>query len=162
MAIFSDPTFWVLVAFVILISLLAKPIGGAVSTALDKRADKIRDEIDEAEKLREEAQELLAEYERKQRDTTQAAAAILAHAREEAERLAAQGAENLTQALKRRQQQALDRIAQAEAEAVDQIRALAVDVALDTAERIMSEQLKGKKADALVDDAIKGIAGHLN
>ena len=64
----KDPTFWVMVAFFVFVGALARPISGAIAAALDKRADKIRADLEEAEKLREEAQNLLASYQRQQRD----------------------------------------------------------------------------------------------
>lgn len=162
MAFLSDPTFWTLVAFVVFFGLIGRPVGKLVVTALDKRADGIRDEIDEAEKLREDAQDLLATYQKRQRDAARDAEAILEHAREEASRLAAEGEEQLAQALKRRERLALDRIGQAETAALDQIRALTVDIALEAAEKVMAGSLKGKKAGALIDAAIKNIPGNLN
>lgn len=162
MAMFSDPTFWVLVAFILFIGLMSRPIGKAAVAALDKRADKIREEIEEAEKLREETQDLLATYQKKQRDTARDAEAILNHAREESLRLAAEGEERLAQALKRRERLAMDRIGQAEAAAIDRVRAMAVDVALDAAEKVIASSVKGGKADALIDDAIKDIPRNLN
>ena len=115
----NAPTFWVMVAFFVFVGALARPISGAIAAALDKRADKIRADLEEAEKLREEAQNLLASYQRQQRDAVKEAEAIVEHAKEEAERLTQQGRERLKAALERREKQAMDRIAQAEAAADD-------------------------------------------
>ena len=131
MEFLQDPAFWAAVAFVIFIAATAKPISRLLTAGLDKRADKIRSDLEEAEKLREEAQDLLASYQRKQRDALAEAEAIIAHAGEEAERLAVQERDKLEAALERRQKQAIDRIAQAEAQALDLVRAKTVDVALD-------------------------------
>ena len=90
MEFLQDPAFWAAVAFVIFIAATAKPISRLLTAGLDKRADKIRSDLEEAEKLREEAQDLLASYQRKQRDALAEAAAIIAHAGEEAARLAAE------------------------------------------------------------------------
>ena len=76
----NDPTFWVMVAFFVFVGALARPISGAIAAALDKRADKIRADLEEAEKLREEAQNLLASYQRQQRDAVKEAEAIVEHA----------------------------------------------------------------------------------
>ena len=118
MEFLQDPAFWAAVAFVIFIAATAKPISRLLTAGLDKRADKIRSDLEEAEKLREEAQDLLASYQRQQRDAVKEAEAIVEHAKEEAERLTQQGRERLKAALERREKQAMDRITQAEAAAL--------------------------------------------
>ena len=85
----EDPTFWTAVAFVIVVALLAKPIYKAVTSGLDGRADRIRSQLDEAQRLRDEAQELLADYQRKQREAQTEAERIIAQAKTAAERLTA-------------------------------------------------------------------------
>jgi len=162
MAFLNDPTFWVLVAFIIFIAATARPISRLALAGLDKRADKIRADLEEAEKLRQEAQDLLAGYQRKQRDAIEEAEAIVAHAKEEAERLAQQGIERLEAALERREKLTLERIAQAEAKALDTVRTKTVDVALDATRDFLSHKLKGKQADALIDAAIKDLPGKLH
>ena len=162
MAFLQDPTFWVLVAFVIFIAATVRPISRLATAGLDKRADKIRAHLEEAEKLREEAQDLLAGYQRKQRDAIGETEAIIAHAREEAERQGQQGLEKLEAALERRRKLALERISQAEAQALDVVRAKTVDMALDATRDFLSHELKGKQADALIDAAIKDMSGKLH
>ena len=103
MHLFADPEFWVAVAAAIFIAVVWKPARKALIGSLDERAARIRDELDEARRLRDEAEQLLAEYQRKQREAAAEAEAIIAHAREEAERIAAQSARDLEQALARRQ-----------------------------------------------------------
>lgn len=147
--------FWLAVAFVLFVSLLAKPVGKMISEALDARGARIQGELDEAEHLREEAQTLLATYERKQRDAVKEAEDILAHAEAEARRLAETAAQDLTEALKRREQLALDKIAQAEAQAIDQVRDAAIDLALKTTRELIASNLDDKRAQALIDGAIK-------
>src|SRR4051794_9296916 len=90
-ALLHDPEFWVLVAFVLAIALVWKRGGAALTGALDERAARIRSELDEARKLREEAQQALAAYQRKQRDALKEAEQILAEAKAAAERLGEQG-----------------------------------------------------------------------
>ena len=162
MEFLQDPAFWAAVAFVIFIAATAKPISRLLTTGLDKRADKIRSDLEEAEKLREEAQDLLASYQRKQRDALAEAEAIIAHAGEEAERLAVQERDKLEDALERRQKQAIDRIAQAEAQALDLVRAKTVDVALDATRDYLAKELKDNQSDALTDAAIKDLPGNLH
>jgi F-type H+-transporting ATPase subunit b len=159
---FQDPTFWTLVAFVIFIGLTFKPISRLATTSLDARSDKIRAEIEEGEKLLEEAQELLSNYERKQRDSAKEAEAIIVHAREETERMKEQSAKNLETALSRREKLAEERIALAEASAVDEVRAIAAEIALDATQRLLADNLSAQKSDALVDAAIKDIPSKLN
>jgi F-type H+-transporting ATPase subunit b len=159
---FTDPSFWVGLAFVIVVGFLAKPIMRSVSASLDGRADKIRTQIEEARKLREEAQALLADYQRKQRDALSEAESIVAQAKEEATRLRAQAQTDLEQSIERRKTQALDRIAQSEAQAIASVRNTAVDVAMAAAEKLITDQMNDGKQDALVDQSIKDLAGHLN
>lgn len=158
---FSTPAFWTLVAFVIFVGLVGKTIFKATTKALDDRTDKIRGEIDEAEKLREEAQDLLAAYQKKQRDADREVEAIIAHAGAEAERLTTQGRERLEQSLERRRQLATDRIAQAETAAIERIRDLAIDVAIDAARAVIADTLPAKRANAMIDAAIGELEGNL-
>jgi F-type H+-transporting ATPase subunit b len=150
----DDPTFWVLVAFAIFVAALGRRIAGFAAVALDRRADKIGADLEEAERLRTEAQDLLAAARRKQREAVKEAEAIVARAKEEAERLTQQGKARLEAQLERRRQLALDRIRQAEAEALAEVRAAAVDVAIDAARRLLAERITERKADALVASAI--------
>jgi F-type H+-transporting ATPase subunit b len=159
---YATPEFWVLVAFVILIGGVFKPAFGAITAALDDRADRIQRQIDEATRLREEAQDLLANYQRKQADVEKEAEEMLARAREEAERLRERGVAELERALERRRQQAEDRISQAEAKAVDEVRRLAVDIAIEATRTVLAERTTGDTADALIDDAIKELPDKLH
>ena len=162
MIFYLEPTFWVLVAFVIFLGAAGRPLAGLITAGLDKRADKIRDDLEEAETLRKEAQDLLACYQRKQRDAIKEAEDIVQHAHEEAERIAVQGRENLEASLERRLKLALERIEQAEAQALDTVRAKTVDLALGATREFLSKELKGKHADALIDSAIKDLPGKLH
>lgn len=154
-AFYQAPEFWVLVAFVILIASTARAFFRMATEALDKRSQTINDQIEEAVRLREEAQDLLASYERKQRDAAEEAERIVERARDEAERLSEQAAVDLEAAQKQRERQAMDRIAQAEATALDEIRGLAVDVALDATAKLLAEKMTAGKSNAMVNDAIK-------
>ena len=158
----NTPEFWVLLAFVIFVALLWKKIAGAFVGVLDARTDKIRQELDEAQRLREEAQSLLASYQRRQRDAQKEAEEIIAHAREEAERLRRQAAADLEASLKRRETQAIDRIAQAEAAAMQEVRTLTVDLAIAASRKLLSENLPQSQQDALVAQAVAELPRHLN
>jgi F-type H+-transporting ATPase subunit b len=161
---FADPTFWVAVAFIIFVALAIKPLGvhRQMFTALDKRGQRIGKEIEEAEALREEAQKLLADYKRKQRDAVKEAEEIVAHAKAEAGRLREQAQKDLEASLQRREQAAMEKIAQAEAQALQEIRNQAVDVALAATARLISDNLDQAKAASLVDEAIGDLSGKLN
>ena len=155
---FSDPTFWVAVAFVLCIAGLGflkvhKTIGGM----LDARAAAIRAELDAAQKLREDAQALLAQYQRKQREAMQEAEQMVAHARAEAKRIVEMGQTQLAQSIERRERMAATKIAQAEADAIAEVRATAVDVAMAATEQVLRTQLPADRQARLVDDTIAGL-----
>ncbi|MEK7821222.1 MAG: F0F1 ATP synthase subunit B [Pseudomonadota bacterium] len=155
MAIIQDPTFWVAIALLFFIAVVSKPVAKSVPKALDDRARKIRAEIEEAEAIRAEAQELLAQYQQKQRDAKADAQRIVQHAREEADRLIAEGTARIEVSLKRREQAAMDRIRRAEAQAVAQVRTRTVELAIEAAARMLADRVAGPKGDALIDRAIR-------
>jgi F-type H+-transporting ATPase subunit b len=160
--VIHDPAFWVALAFIIAVLALFKPAGKMIVGGLDKRSDRIRDELDEARRLREEAQELLASYERKQREAEKEAEGIVAHAKEEAERLSRRAAAELEAQVARRRQQALDRIGQAESDAVREVRAAAVDLALKATRKLLAEKIGEEQQSKLVDEAIAEIGKRLH
>lgn len=157
MHILAEAEFWVLVAFVLFVALVWKPIGRAVGGMLDSRANRIAAELDDARRLREEAERLLAEYQQKQREAEGDAQAIIAHAKEEAELLAAQAQRELHQALERRTRLAEERITQAEAKAVDEIRAAAVDLAIASARDVIAGGMEEQRRATLIDATITAL-----
>jgi F-type H+-transporting ATPase subunit b len=161
MHLFADPEFWVLLAVVVFAIVVWKPARRAVIGTLDERAMRIRGELEEARKLRDEAERLLADYRQKGREAEADAQAIIAHARDEAERIAAQSARDLQQSLERRQRLAEERIAQAEAKALDEIRAAAVDVAIAAAREVIVSQLDERRGAAMLDAAIAALPQRL-
>jgi F-type H+-transporting ATPase subunit b len=156
-----DPEFWILVSAAALLCVLWKPLKRSLLGALDARAERIGAELDEAKKLREEAERALADYQKKERDAIAEAEAILAHARAEAERGAEQAARGLEEALLRRRRLAEERIAQAEARAVSEIRAVAVDLAIAAAREMMVRSLGEARGAALIDGAIAALPTQL-
>lgn len=158
----EKPETWILVAFIIFIAAVYRPASKAITGKLDGRTEAIKSELDEAQRLREEAQHTLAEYQRKQRDALAEAEGIINEAREEARRIEANVQTRTEDTLKRREQQALDMIAAAEARAVADVRALAADIAIDATRRILTETVEGQKGDELVNDAIREVPGKLN
>jgi F-type H+-transporting ATPase subunit b len=159
---FHDPSFWVGLAFLLAVAVIFRPAAKAITATLDTRAAKIRVQIEEARKLREDAQVLLAEYQRKQRDAMSEAEKIITQARQDAARLKVEAEKDLENAIARRQQQALDRIAQAEAQAISDVRHTAVDVALAAAEKLIKTSLDASKTSALADKAIAELPSRLN
>lgn len=162
MSLLYSAEFWVFVAFVILVGAVAKTAWTALTKGLDSRAARIKSHLDEAEKLREDAQSLLAEYQRKQHAAANEAKGIVDQAKAEAERVRQQAQADLEQALKRREQQALDKIAQAEAEALSEVRGQAVDLAVAASARLLADNLDEEKAARLVDEAIKDLSDKLH
>jgi len=161
MHLLADGEFWVLLAVVIFAVAVWKPARRAVLGGLDARAARIAAELDEAKKLREEAEALLAQYRRQQQEAAAQGEAIIAHAREEAVRVAAQGAKDLDAALARRQRLAEERVAQAEAKALAEIRAVAVDVAIGAAREVIAAETDEAKGAVLLDAAIAALPQRL-
>jgi len=161
MEFLHEAEFWVLVAAVIFVVLVGRKVGPMITGGLDARAARIRGELDEARRLREEAERLVAEYRAKQQEGAADAEAIVAHATAEAERIAAQSARDLEQALERRQRLAEERIAQAEAKALDEVRAAAIDVAIAAARDVMAAQINEQRGAALLDAAIVALPERL-
>lgn len=151
---FSDPAFWVAVAFFLFFALVGKALWKRLSDMLDKRASAIAGALADAERLRDEALKARQEAERTLAQATTEGGAILQQAREEAERMQAKAMANLEHALTLREQQALDRIAQSEAAAAKQVRDTAVDVALSATRALLREQVGSGRSEAMVDEAI--------
>ena len=159
----QDATFWVLISFLIFVGLVVYyKVPGMIAAALDKRAADIAHELDETRKLREEAQQVLASYQRKQRDAEKEAQAIVEQAREEAERLAVETKDNLAAHVERRTKLAEDKIAQAEAQALQEVRAVAADVAVAAARTIIEQKLDGARATQLLDKSIAEVKAKLH
>ncbi|KAB2919521.1 MAG: F0F1 ATP synthase subunit B [Hyphomicrobiaceae bacterium] len=155
--------FWVAVSFIaFLLILLYYKVPGMIGKMLDERAEGIRKELDEARRLREEAQKLLADYQQKHRNAGQEAEAIVEQARREAESLAHETRAGLKDTLERRTRLAEDKIARAEAQAVDEVRAAAVELAVAAAEKILREKAAGAGGKALIDQGIRDLKGRLN
>ena len=152
--LFSDPAFWVGVAFFIFFALAGKTMWRRASDLLDKRAAGIAKALADAERLREEAQKARAEAERTLARAASEGEAILRQAREEAQRLQARAAASLKAQVALREQQALDRIGQAEAAATKQVRDSAVDVALAATRALLRDQVGTDRSAAMVDESI--------
>lgn len=153
-SIFSDPAFWVGVAFVLFFALVGKAMWKRVSDMLDKRTAAIVKALGDAQRLRDEALTARQEAERTLAQATTEGGAILQHAREEAERMQAKAAASLQATVALREQQALDRIAQSETAATKQVRDTAVDVALSATRALLREQVGAGRSEAMINEAI--------
>ena len=153
---------WLLIALIVLIAIIYKPLTRTIFGALDGHAAKVRAELDEAKRLREEAQSLLAEHQRKLAAGTDQAQAIVEHARTEVQRQTERHGVELEDTLQRRTEQAMDRIAREEARALQEVRTQAATLAIRTTERLLADQLGGQRARTLLDDAIAEIGRKLS
>ncbi|MBL4722034.1 MAG: F0F1 ATP synthase subunit B [Alphaproteobacteria bacterium] len=162
MEFISEPTFAVLVAFIIFVALLYKTAKKGISASLDAKIEEIRSEVDEAQKLREEAQATLAAYQRQQRDAIEEIETLLGRAQSEADAHRAEAERALETVLKRQEQQAQEKIAQAEATALREIRDQAIDVAISATSNLLAEKLSGDAGDALISQSIRDLPGRLH
>lgn len=160
--LFSDPAFWVAVAFVLFFVLAGKILWGRISDLLDKRAAGIAKALADAERLRNEAMKAKADAERTLAQAASEGAAILQQAKEEAVRMQARAAANLEAAVALREQQALDRIAQSEAAATKEVRDTAVDVALSATRALLREQVGTASTAKQIDEAIAELPRRLH
>lgn len=168
----GDKAFWfnlkntdfvVLVAFLLFVGILLYfKVPALVGKMLDGRADTIKSELDEAKSLREEAQSLLASYERKQKEVQEQADRIVAAAKEEATNAAAAAKDDIAASITRRLAAAEEQIEAAQAGAVKEIRNQAVTVAVGAAQDVIAKQMDAKGANALVDEAIAAVGERLH
>jgi len=159
----QDPNFWVTVSFLLFLGLLAYyGVPRLIGKALDARADAIRSELDEARRLREDAQALLEDYKKKTRNAEAEAQSIIDNAKREAEALAQQTRAALSETIERRSKLAEDKIARAEAQAISEVRATAVNAALGAAEKLIAEKVAGDTGNGLIDQSIRDLKGKLN
>jgi F-type H+-transporting ATPase subunit b len=158
-----EAEFWVAVAFVIFVGILIYVgVPKMLTNALDDRAKRVRTELDEARRLKEEAQKLLAEYRAKQRQADQEAVAIIEGAKAEAERIAAESKVKMEEFVARRTKLAETKIAQAEAQAVADVRNAAAEAAAAAAEKVLKQSVRGQIADALLGRGIAEVHDKLN
>jgi F-type H+-transporting ATPase subunit b len=158
-----DAEFWVAVAFVVFLGgLIYLGAHEMLLKFIDQRRDRIKAELDEALRLKEEAQALLAQYQRKRREAEQEAAGIIAGATAEAERMMAEAKAKTEEFVARRSKMAETKIAQAEAQALADVRAAAAEAAVGAAEKILTQLVKGDVAERLVVKGIDDVKTKLN
>lgn len=157
-----DATFFSLVGLILFFAVIIyMKVPGLITGGLDKRSEQIANEISEAKRLRDEAQALLAEYERKQRDAEREAEDIVALAKEEAEIMTRNAKEALEALIERRTKAAEAKIAQAELQAFTDVRAAAADAATAAAETILSSKVTGKTATDMIAKSISDVGKQL-
>ena len=160
---FFDPETWVAVAFVILMVVFGYlGVFKKVTTALDHRADRIKAELDDATRLKQEAAKVLADYKARSATTKREAADIIANAKSEAERIATEAKAKMEDFVARRTKTAESKIALAEAQAVADVRAAAAEAAVQAASTILSQSVKGQVADDLLAKSISEVRQKLN
>ncbi|WP_127901587.1 F0F1 ATP synthase subunit B [Solirhodobacter olei] len=159
----ANPPFIVLIAFLIFVgALIYLKVPGMLGGMLDKRAQQIRVDLDEARMLREEAQAILASYERKQKEVEAQAERIVAQAREEAEQAAEQAKADLKASIARRLAAAEEQIGSAEKAALREVKDRAVAVAVAAAADVLSGQMSATAANKLIEDSIADVGARLN
>lgn len=155
---FHDPTFWVAVAFVTFVICLFKPIKKAILNGLDGRTDRIRQELNEALSLKEEAQELLALYQRQQKDAEKKAIEIVENAQKEAIAVAKQAEDELEASLNRRIDMAMQKIAAQEAAILTSVRERAIHAIADATKQIIATQADQQTAQALIKKSLSELS----
>jgi F-type H+-transporting ATPase subunit b len=160
---FFEPETWVAIAFVVFVAGLGYVgVFRMLGKSLDDRAGRIKAELDEARKLKDEAAALLAEYQRKRNDAESEAQEIVAGAKAEAERLAIEAKAKIEEFVARRTKMAETKIAQAEAQATADVRSAAAEAAIAAAAKVLSEETKGKLAGELIAKGIDDVRKKLN
>lgn len=156
--LFQSSSFWILLAFIVSVLLLARAgVHTSIAAYLDRRTRNITDEIDRARRMREEAQELLASSRRRQREAQKEAAGIIEQARKDASLLAEETRSKFREQMKRRLKAAEDRIATAEAQAMEKIRFRMADLAVSAARDIIAENITPDIRASLFDSAVAEI-----
>ena len=153
----EDPRFWVAVAFFSFVILSYKKIATLGLRALDERSAKIKNELDEARRLREEAEAVLAQYKQKQAEYLKEAESILSDAKRDADAMRAHTENELKDVLETRMKHALDRIAQEESHAIDDVRNHVVDIALAAARNLITQHVGTLSQDELIKLALSDI-----
>ena len=160
---FHEPEFWVAISFFLFLGLLVYlKVPSLVTKALDARAEAIRKEIEEAARLREEAQKLLAKYEGMRKQAEQEAEEILAVAKQEAEAVVTEARKVFEELIERKRASADEKIRQASMHAVKEIRTRAADLSIAAAEEALSGRIKGAKATKLIDESVAAIKEKLH
>ncbi|WP_313197095.1 F0F1 ATP synthase subunit B [Rhizobium sp.] len=158
-----DATFWALIGLVLFVLLMIYiKVPGMMAKSLDKRADNIRAELDEAKRLREEAQALLAEYQKKRKEAEAEAAALVAAAEREAALLTEEARQKTEEFVARRNALSEQKIKQAEADAITAVKSAAIDIAVEAAGKVIAAKTDKTTQTALFKDAVAKVQSRLN
>ncbi|WP_274629861.1 F0F1 ATP synthase subunit B [Arvimicrobium flavum] len=158
-----DATFWATVALVIFLALVIyMKVPGTVGKSLDDRAGRIANELEEARRLREEAQQLLAEYQRKRKEAEKEAVDIVDAAKREAASLVEEAHKKTEEYVARRTAMAEQKIGQAERDAVNEVRATAVDIAVEAARKVLEGTVDAKASASLFSSSVQELKSKLN
>ncbi len=160
---FASPEFWVAVAFLIFVGILIyAKVPGMLTAGLDQRAQKVADQLTEAQRLREDAENLLAEFEAKRTAAETEAAEIVANAKAEAQRIERESQQKMKDFVTNRTAAAEAKIAQAETAAAAEVKAAAIEAAVKASEIILRAETKGKAAEALIGKGLEQVKRHFN
>lgn len=160
-SLFADPRFWVGVAFVVFFVIFGRKAWGILTAILDKRGLQIRAELDEAARLRREAEALLVDAKAQRETALREAESMLAHARKEAARVGEAARDEAAAAATRRERMAMDRISAAEKAAISDVRLAAADIAARAAGQVIAESFDGAADGHLIDQSIQGLPAAL-
>jgi F-type H+-transporting ATPase subunit b len=158
MEFFSQPASWTLVAFIIFVAIaiyLKAP--SMIGKLLDEQIERVKKELSDAIELKEEANTLLAEYERKKEDAEKEAEIIIANAKERAKNYEQSALAKSEEIIKRQEAQSIEKINQAEIQAMSKIRKSIIEKSIDSAEKLVSEKISSKKSDQIFTDSLKDL-----
>lgn len=155
-------SFWVGLSFILFVAAIFKPASKFILGALDGRTLRIQTELDEALRLKEEAQSLLSNYERNQKEMSAQASEIISHAEKEAARITEESTKALEDSLNKRVELSMQKIAAYEANVMQEIRNNAIDIAISTVRSIVMENMQGDVAEKLVSEAVADMDKKLN
>ena len=158
MEFFSQPASWTLVAFIIFVAIaiyLKAP--SMIGKLLDEQIERVKKELSDAIELKEEANALLAEYERKKEDAEKEAEIIIANAKERAKNYEQSALAKSEEIIKRQEAQSIEKINQAEIQAMSKIRKSIIEKSIDSAEKLVSEKISSKKSDQIFTDSLKDL-----
>jgi len=153
-----DQAFWVGVSFVIFVLLALRPVGSFILGGLDKRAVRIKAELEEALLLKEEAQALLVSYQRKQREAEEEAKDILEFAKTESKRITEKAEHDLEESLNKRVNLAMQKISLYEQAVLQQVKQSAVDIAISTVRSLVTEAMDKNLSNTLIEKAMEDVA----
>ena len=162
MALLQDTNFWVLISFVIFICGFLKFGRAGAMAFLDNKIEKIRTELNHAESLRVEAQELLAEYQRKHKDAMKEAEKIIADAKKHSENIRLQAEEDSKRTAERREAQLQEKLARIEQNARHEIEAYTARIAVEAARDVLSNKMDAKTDKQIISNTLSNVSKALN